>query len=95
MSFYHSSRAGWFQRGGGPGDRGNRGNRGGASFRTEAPVSAEPLGPKIDSIDIKTVLIEDEAPVIANVEYVASYNWLHGSTILVPGQSFHPQRKSS
>lgn len=47
------------------------------------------MGPSIDSIDIETLLIEEVAPKIADVEYVASYNWLDGKspTILVPGQS--------
>jgi hypothetical protein len=54
----------------------------------EAPLG--PYGPTIDSIDIKALLIEEDSPKIANVEYVASYNWLDGAepTVLIPGE--HP-----
>jgi hypothetical protein len=47
-----------------------------------------PLGAIIDRINIKAILIEETAPTIENVEYVASYNWVEGKSpvILVPGQ---------
>jgi hypothetical protein len=71
-----------------------RGNwRGGSSYRggwvSNPPPKAPsgPYGPKIDSIEIKGLLIEEASPEITNVEYVASYNWLDGTKpiILVPG----------
>jgi hypothetical protein len=48
----------------------------------------KPLGPIIDSINIKTLLTEEDVPTIKGVEYVASYNWISGKSpvILVPGQ---------
>jgi hypothetical protein len=47
-----------------------------------------PLGQIVDSINIKALLVEQDAPTIQDVEYVASYNWLEGKapTILVPGK---------
>jgi hypothetical protein len=53
----------------------------------------KPLGPNIDSINIKTLLTEEVAPTIKGVEYVASYNWIGGKSpvILVPGESLNPQ----
>ncbi|KAM5442081.1 hypothetical protein MferCBS31731_002910 [Microsporum ferrugineum] len=63
--------------------------RGSGSARVEEPPAPpnKPFGPTIDSIDIKTLLIEEAAPKIKDVEYIASYNWLNGKspTILVPG----------
>ncbi|OBT68860.1 hypothetical protein VE03_02065 [Pseudogymnoascus sp. 23342-1-I1] len=68
--------------------------RGGASLGGRGwypkPLETAPLelkGPTIDSVDIKTLLIEEDAPEIANVEYIASYNWLDSAkpTVLVPG----------
>jgi len=52
------------------------------------PPTPQPLGLVLDSIDIRTLLVEEDAPTIQNAEYVASYNWLNGksSVILVPGQ---------
>lgn len=49
---------------------------------------AKPLGPTVDSINIKTLLTEEVAPTIKNVEYVVSYNWISEKSpvILVPGQ---------
>ncbi|KAF3484284.1 uncharacterized protein GIQ15_03608 [Arthroderma uncinatum] len=60
--------------------------RGGAKG-VEASAPPKPLGPAIDSINIKTLLIEEVAPKIKDFEYIASYNWLDGKspTILVPG----------
>jgi hypothetical protein len=45
-------------------------------------------GPTIDSIDIKVLLIEEDSLEIANVEYIASYNWLDSAkpTVLVLGK---------
>lgn len=93
MSFSHRSlrgqgRGSW--RGGA-----NRGNRGGAWYpKPPQTVPLEPKGPTIDSIDIQTLLIEEDAPEIVNVEYTASYNWLDGTKpiVLVPGE--HPPRPS-
>jgi len=60
--------------------------RNGTSSASEPPVPFE-LGASIDNIDIKTIFIEEAAPTISDVKYVASYNWLDYSnpTILVPG----------
>ena len=69
----------------------SRGGRGGAWYPKSLPKAPSgPYGPTIDSIDIKALLIEEDSPEIANVEYVASYNWLDGAkpTVLVPGK--HP-----
>jgi hypothetical protein len=69
--------------------RGGRGGRGGNWYPKPFPqVRSGPYGSKIDSIDIKDVLIEEKAPKISNVEYVASYNWVDAPqpTILVPGK---------
>jgi len=68
----------------------NRGGRGGAWSRKPFPKARSgPYGLKIDSIDIKTLLIEEPSPQIANVDYVTSYNWLDGAKpiVLVPGKS--------
>lgn len=67
----------------------SRGRRGGAWYPKPPPKAPSgPYGPKIDSIDIKNLLIEEDSPRIANVDYVASYNWLDGAkpTVLVPGK---------
>ena len=74
-------------------DRGRgRGSwRGGANPSRAGPLQnlppPKPLGPTIDSIDIKTLLTEEDAPTIKDVEYIASYNWISGRSpvILVPG----------
>jgi len=60
--------------------------------RAEPAPSLKPLGPTIDSINIKTLLTEEEAPTITGVEYIASYNWLSGKSpvILVPGEPLSP-----
>ncbi|KAK6606446.1 putative geranylgeranyl pyrophosphate synthetase [Botrytis cinerea] len=68
--------------------RGARGGfRQGSASHVLPPVSDKPFGPEIDSIDISTLLIEENAPIIENVNYVASYNWVDGKSpiILVPG----------
>ncbi|KAK2762565.1 hypothetical protein FQN54_000738 [Arachnomyces sp. PD_36] len=78
--------------------RGRGGGRGRGSGRgywrddfrqvpTVDQLPPKPLGPTIDSIDIKTLMTEEDTPTIKEVEYVASYNWLNGEspTILVPG----------
>jgi hypothetical protein len=74
-------------------ERGGKSGRGGGSGSLvgvggSGTASREPLGPAIDTINIKTLLTEEEAPTITNVEYVASYNWIDGKSpvILVPGQ---------
>jgi hypothetical protein len=45
------------------------------------------------SINIKTLLTEGDAPTIKGVEYVTSCNWISGKSpaILVPGQSLSLQ----
>ena len=73
----------------------NRGGGGGAWYPKPLPTAPSgPKGPTIDSIDIKALLIEEDAPEIDNVEYIASYNWLDSAkpTVLVPGK--HPPRPS-
>ena len=85
-----SSRRGSFR--GFDGGRGGS-QRGGFNRRQAGPPQNQPppkpLGPTIDSINIKTLLTEEDAPTIKGVEYVASYNWSSGKSpvILVPGQS--------
>lgn len=69
----------------------SRGGRGGAWYPKPLPKAPSgAYGPTIDSVDTKALLIEEDSPEIANVEYVASYNWLDGTkpTVLVPGK--HP-----
>ncbi|KFZ16934.1 hypothetical protein V502_04821 [Pseudogymnoascus sp. VKM F-4520 (FW-2644)] len=66
----------------------DRGGRGRAWYPKPLPTAPSgPKGPEIDSIDIKVLLIEEDAPEITNVEYIASYNWLDSAkpTVLVPG----------
>lgn len=71
--------------------RGRESWRGGANLSRAGPPQnlppPKPLGPTIDSINIKTLLTEEDAPTIKGVEYVASYNWNSGNSpvILVPG----------
>ena len=79
MSSYRGSHRG-FGRG-----RGRESWRGGQSQDLPPP---KPLGSTIDSINIKTLLTEENAPTIKGVEYVASYNWIsmRSPVILVPGQ---------
>lgn len=47
----------------------------------------DPLGDIIDSINIKTLMVDNDSPKIQDVEYVASHNWVNGTApkILVPG----------
>lgn len=75
-------------RGGGRG-RGRGDNRSQAFYQPQTPISrsSEPLGPTIGSINIKSLLVDEENPKIEDCEYVASYNWSSGNatTILVPG----------
>lgn len=95
MSSYRSYRGRGRGGGGGGGGR-NRGNnepRGRGLWRNLAhhvppPVSDEPFGTEIDNIKISNLLIEEEAPTIENVNYLASYNWLDSKypIILVPGK---------
>ncbi|KAF7879836.1 uncharacterized protein EAF02_008006 [Botrytis sinoallii] len=63
------------------------GFRQGSASHVLPPVSDKPFGPEIDSINISNLLIEEDAPIIENVNYVASYNWVDGKSpiILVPG----------
>jgi hypothetical protein len=88
MAFYRSSLKG---RGRGRGNRDIRrgpSSTGAWSSRTLPIAPSGPFGTTIDSIDIKSLLIEENSPEISNVEYIASYNWLDGqtATILVPGE---------
>lgn len=86
MSSYRGSYRGF--------DRGARGRswRSGANPGRAGPPPnlppPKPLGPTIDSININTLLTEENAPTIKGVEYVSSYNWISGNSpvILVPGQ---------
>lgn len=73
----------------------DRGGRGRAWYPKPLPTAPSgPKGPEIDSIDIKALLIEEDAPEITNVEYIASYNWVDSAkpTVLVPGK--HPPHPS-
>lgn len=98
MSFDHASfhrgsdwgrgrgRGGGFWRGGRrDDDKAELRSRQNAATTTTPPKL---LGPAIDNINIKTLMTEEDAPTIKNIEYVASYNWLHGKSpvILVPGK---------
>ena len=80
------------------GARGSRRARGGwrshASTPQQPPRANEPFGPRIDSFNVKTLLIEEEGPEIEDVKYMGSYNWLNDSSpvILIPGQSFYSHR---
>ncbi|RAL64196.1 hypothetical protein DID88_002089 [Monilinia fructigena] len=91
MSSYRSYRG--RGRGGGGGNNGPRGRgfRRDLSSHVPPPVSDEPFGPEIDKIKIPSLLIEEDAPTIENVNYLASYNWLDSKypIILVPGKQ-HP-----
>jgi hypothetical protein len=84
MSSHHSFRV--LGRGKGRGSWRGGGSQAGQTQTLAPPM---PLGPAIDNISIETLLIEDVAPRIKDVKYVASYNWLNGvsPTILVPGPS--------
>lgn len=64
------------------------GFRQGSASHVLPPVSDKPFGPEIDRIEISNLLIEENAPIIENVNYVASYNWVDGKNpiILVPGR---------
>lgn len=68
--------------------RGNlwRGTDGRNNNATDQPQ--EPYGSTIDSFNSKALFVEEVAPTIQYVEYVASYSWLDGTSpvILVPGQ---------
>jgi hypothetical protein len=57
-------------------------------MQTASKAPSGLYGPTINSNDIKALLIEEDSPEIANVEYVTSYNWLDGAppTVLVPGK---------
>jgi hypothetical protein len=83
MSFYCGSR--------GFGTRGSSWRGKDRRNQAKSPVPSAltlPLGQIVDSISIKALLVEQDAPTIQNVEYVASYNWLEGKSpiILVPGK---------
>lgn len=63
--------------------------RGSASLsRAENLPPPKPFGPTIGSINVKTLLKEEDAPTIKGSEYIASYNWISGRSpvIPVPGQ---------
>jgi hypothetical protein len=57
---------------------------------SQISLPSKPFGSVVDTIDIKTLLIEEDTPKIQDVEYIASYNWLDSKSpvILVPGQSY-------
>lgn len=88
-------------------DRGTSTGRGRGAWRSAANLSraesrqnlapAKSLGATIDSINITTLLTEEDSPTIQRVEYVASYNWVSGKSpvILVPGQPIVLNRRSS
>ena len=63
-------------------------SRGQFSPVVQQPPSLVLVGLVVDSIDIDTLVIEEEAPIIEKVKYVASYNWLDNKSpiILVPGK---------
>jgi hypothetical protein len=90
MSSRRGNSRGFGRRGGGGGSwRGTSRSRGRAENRQpRSPSPPLPFGPTIDSFNSKTLLIEELAPTIQDVEYLASYNWLDGKApiILVPGQ---------
>ena len=79
------------------GGKGRGSWRGGANLSRAGPPQnlppPKPLGPTIDSINIKTLFTEEDAPTLKVFEYVASYNWVSGKApvILVPGQSLSLQ----
>jgi hypothetical protein len=80
MSFRRGSFAGRGRSFGAPFKRGQAGS----------PRPTKPFGAVVDSINVKELLIEDDAPKIKDVKYVASYNWVDGGdpVILVPGKIF-------
>ncbi|RDW66352.1 hypothetical protein BP6252_09987 [Coleophoma cylindrospora] len=85
MSFQSApGRSNWRGRG-----RGRGGSRSSGAWRTrpEPQRAAQPFGTVVDTINLNTLLLEEEAPVIENFKYVASYNWVDGKNpvILVPG----------
>ena len=63
------------------------------SLQQSTSLLPQPLGPVVDSIYVDTLLVELDSPTIADVRYVASYNWINGKNpvILVPGNSPHSQ----
>ena len=77
---------------GGGGTRGGKrsGKAGGHSawVPPKIPEVDKPAGSILSTLDIRTLLVEEEAPKISDVRYVASYNWTcnEGPTIYVPGQ---------
>lgn len=73
-----------------------RGRGRGSQTASQPTPPSKPLGPVVNNIDIKALLIEEDSPVITDVEYVASYNWLDvkSPVILVPGKFIsHLERK--
>lgn len=88
MTSYRGTSRGFGRRGGGGSWRGNDSRSRAENRQPPALTPPRPLGPMIDSINSKTLLIEEDAPTVQDVEYVASYNWLDGRSpiILVPGQ---------
>jgi hypothetical protein len=85
MTSYRGTSPGFGRRGSW---RGNDSHSRAENRQPPALTPPRPLGPTIDSINSKTLLIEEDAPTVQDVEYVASYNWLDGRSpiILVPGQ---------
>ncbi|KAH7348504.1 hypothetical protein BKA65DRAFT_476916 [Rhexocercosporidium sp. MPI-PUGE-AT-0058] len=69
--------------------RGWRQQRNGNRTSQEQPPAPppQPLGPAVDSIDVNVLLVEQDAPEIEDVRYIASYNWVNGKepVIIVPG----------
>lgn len=81
MSFYRGTSRGFGTRGGSWRGKDSRG-------QAKSPAPPAPLGQIVDRINIKALLIEQDAPTIQDVKYVASYNWLEGKypIMLVPGK---------
>jgi hypothetical protein len=57
------------------------------SATTSQPLPT-PLGPIVDTINVKSLLVEDSVPTIEDVTFISSYNWLDSKSpvILVPGK---------
>jgi hypothetical protein len=79
-------------RGSWQGNRGqSRGGRGGSGHGFRRPLEPQnwTLGPLVESVELSQLLLDDEAPIINNVRYAASYSWLESDNpvIAVPGKA--------